>query len=346
MVFKTRLLHSQGITQLFPFQETVVEFFDNIGSSKKDLVVHAPTGSGKTFAYALGLALYLKKAKCDGVIAVVLVPTQALAEQTMKLVKNMVGRKSIHRKYVIDTPESFFSSSRVNLIPSLKFLVIDEADRLANELYKDYLEELQRVPTEILKVPTVWSTRCKRLLCSATYSPDGFYADMFDLINPETIFVNTEAKVSELRISCNSNEKYQKFEDLMLGGRWQKILVFVNSIPMLKEVSSRLLQFDKLHGKVLTYFSDMPSTSKAQVIEEFDNASTLSVLISTDALARGVDIKNCDLVVNYEMPQSTSSYIHRIGRTGRGAFTGTAISFTCNPSDERIIRKRAHICEM
>lgn len=332
---KAKLLKKVGITHLHPFQESIVEFFKEIEGP--DLVIHAPTGTGKTLAFVLGFVLRLNIARHDKVFAIVLVPTKALVHQTKSLIELLAGRRNIYRKIFVDTPEAFFNSDKVSLLSEIRYLVIDEADRLANELYKDYLSCLRRPSSEYLKVPSVWNSKCKRLLCSATYNPEGFYDEMFDLANPESISYDASLKVEELVIKCDEKSKFKHFENFFTDRKHRKILVFVNSLATLK---SLLSQLKNVNCTLLKYYSDLPANLKAEVIHKFSNSSEFTILVSTDALSRGVDLKECDLVVNYSMPKSRSTYVHRIGRTGRGSSSGTALSFINNPREDKVVKQR------
>lgn len=322
------------IKRLYPFQKEILDFFES--PEENDLVIHAPTGTGKTFAFVLGLALRLRCVKYDGIFAIVLVPSKALAQQTISLISQFVDHKYLRKKILVDTPESFFNSTKVSVLPTIRYLVIDEADRLANDLFKDYLSYLRKPVNENTKVQDAWSICCKRLLCSATFNPDGFYNEMFDLSNPKSVYADIDPKVEELIITCDIQIRLRYLESFLLKKKFHKVLIFVNSLSVLKELSQHL----SVNYTVLEYYSDIPGDAKSKIVEDFSSATDFTILIATDALSRGIDLKGCDLVVNYCMPRSASSYIHRIGRTGRGTSSGSALSFITSKQDRRVIGKR------
>lgn len=333
MSLKSKIMKQNQVQRLYPFQKDILDFFES--TDENDLVIHAPTGTGKTFAFVLGLALRLMRVKYDGIFAIVLVPSKALVQQMTSLISQFVDSKSLRRKIIVDTPESFFSSTKVTHLSSVRYLIIDEADRLANELYKDYLSYLQRPLNEETRIRNAWSSHCKRLLCSATFNPDGFYKEMFDLSNPKCVSVNIDTKVRELIIKCSLQSRLGYLESFFMKKKCRKVLIFVNSLSVLNELSQRFSAYN-----VLEYYSDIPTIAKSKIVEDFSNSTKFTILIATDALSRGVDLKGCDLVVNYCMPKTASSYVHRIGRTGRGTCSGMALSFITSRRDERIIKGR------
>lgn len=325
-----------GIRKLHSFQKIVVEFFGN--DDDYDLVLNAPTGTGKTISFVIALSNRIKSLKCDSVFALVLVPTQAIVQQINNLFRKILSKKP--HSLVCDTPESFFSKENYkNILDSIKYLIVDEADRFVSDGFNDYLNILSESKNINFRIPSLWNIRCRRLLSSATLNSESFYIEKFGLINFKLANSKMKTNITEFYIKSKIEDKSSVILNLLFNETYQKILIFVNSLSSLTQLYDSLNNYssDNQKTSVLRYHSHLFDQEKKRTIQEFENKNKRALLISTDAISRGVDLKMCDLVVNFELPRTRSCYIHRIGRTGRGLMRGTALSLITNEREAKLI---------
>lgn len=309
----------------------------------RDTLVGAPTGSGKTLAYLLPILHHLKSPKQEGFRAVIVSPTKELAQQIYQQLERLgAGKKwkfcvltrttegamrqdpQFRKKYdiLITTPMRLvhaIEQQEVDL-SNVRHLILDEADRLLEE---GFLEQTD----SILAACTHSSLR--KALFSATM-PAGIeelaktfmYDEVRILVGVKDAAV--ESIEQELMFVSNEDGKLIGLRNLFKQGKLKPpVLLFVQSIHRAQELFKELI-YEDLHVDVI--HSDRPKAQREGVIEAFKRGD-IWVLICTEVLARGIDFKGVEVVVNYDFPQSRESYIHRIGRTGRAGRKGKAITF-------------------
>ena len=310
--------------------------------SGKDVLAAAQTGTGKTAAYILPILDRLskgKKVQSNLVRALILAPTRELAAQIFDSVQNygrflpieatvVYGGVKINPQMIrltkgldilVATPGRLLDLYRRNSINfrQLEILIIDEADRMLN---LGFLPEIHELLTRI-------PARRQTLMFTATFSEDVRELAREIVTDPVEISVNPqEITVSSVKQWIYPVDKMRKTElliKLIKENKWTKILVFTKT----KNRADHLEQ--KLHKKgILTaaIHGDKGQGARTRALAEF-KADKISLLVATDLAARGLDIEQLPLVVNFDLPHLKEDYIHRIGRTGRANATGEAVSF-------------------
>jgi superfamily II DNA/RNA helicase len=313
----------------------------------QDIFVCAPTGSGKTLAYVLplldraapGAQLNAKGAKLAATL--VLVPTRELAVQVGEVFKGLAqrlphgvkvtvifGGVSIQPQLrglrggtniVVATPGRLLDVMAHNALPlsSVRSLVLDEADRLLDQGFAD---EVQAILSHI-PLP------CQRLFLSATFAPAVSRWAMALLQQPVCVdlrqAVAEQADIKQRAFAVDSDKRTRLLRHLMAGADWSRVLVFVATQYDAEIVADKLrkagLRAEPLHGH-------LSQGKRSQVLEDF-KAARIRVVVATDLAARGIDVLQLPVVVNYDLPRSAQDYTHRIGRTGRAGESGLAISF-------------------
>lgn len=309
----------------------------------EDVLAVAQTGTGKTAAFAIPIIHKIqenKKFKKNlGIQALVMVPTRELAIQITKVFHEL-GRntkvrtisvyggvdqesqqESLERgiDILVATPGrmfDFLNQKSINL-SQLKTLILDEADQmLALGFYKDIKDVLHNIPSDrqTLFFSATINDEIKKLAYSLVTNPIRIQLSPKDPVSKNVSHALAFIEMDEKRFFL---ERYIKdFEDL-------KILVFVRTRVRAERVKAAMervqLHTESMHG-------DVDQNERIEILNRFKN-NDFKVLITTDVNARGIDIPNVDLVINYDMPDIAENYVHRIGRTGRGTSKGTAVSF-------------------
>ncbi|WP_095109398.1 DEAD/DEAH box helicase [Pseudomonas sp. Irchel 3E20] len=311
----------------------------------RDLMAAAQTGTGKTAGFAVPLLQLLAmegpKVTANSVRALILVPTRELAEQVHESVRQyaehlplstyaVYGGVSINpqmmklRKGVdllVATPGRLLDLFRQNALKfnQLQTLVLDEADRMLDLGFSEELSNIYRV------LPKKRQT----LLFSATFS-DAIRLLAGQMLNdplsievsPRNVAANT---VKQWVVPVDKKRKPELFVHLLRKNHWKQVLVFAktrNGVDALVEKLQGLgVNADGIHG-------DKPQATRQRALDRF-KASEVQILVATDVAARGLDIEDLPLVVNFDLPIVAEDYIHRIGRTGRAGATGEAISLVC-----------------
>ena len=349
--------HSAGFQAPTPVQEAAIAAV----LQGRDLLVRAQTGSGKTAAFALPLLqLVVPAAPSRGaprrVQALVLVPTRELAVQVGDVLKALAreltpapkisvvfGGVSINPQMmglrggsdiVVATPGRLLDLTEHNALhlDQVRTLVLDEADRL---LEQGFSEELGRI------VGMLGAAR-QSLFFSATFaSPVSALAQQL-LRDPVHVEVpdttDTLPDIAQSAIAVDTRARTQLLRHLIKQYGWSRTLVFVATKYAAEIVADKLrkggLNAEPLHGQ-------LSQGKRSQVLEDF-KASRIAVVVATDLAARGIDVVELPVVVNYDLPRSADDYTHRIGRTGRAGQAGLAVSFVTADTEAhwRLIEKR------
>ena len=324
----------------------------------KDVLGIAPTGSGKTAAYALPILQNLEgktKTKSRHVNALVLVPTRELAGQVEKVFNSfsqalpfsfksmaVFGGVSInpqmkgmqHVNVLVATPGRLLELVESNALSfnDLQTLVLDEADKMLNLGFKKEMD----------RIFALLPSRRQNLLFSATLSPDVQMIESILLKNPTVIKIETaETDVSlikQLGYFVTTERKGPLLRHLIKSNGWQQVLVFTSSVYQADLVADKLrkngVDAQAIHSK-------KSQGSRQDALTNFKNGK-LCVLVSTDLLSRGIDISFLPHVVNYELPRSPKDFVHRIGRTGRAENPGEAITFVTEEDKHhfKVIQKK------
>lgn len=366
-----RAVQAQGLEAPTPVQAAAIP----AALAGQDVLACAPTGSGKTAAYALPLLQRLAAHAPIGKRrpqALVLVPTrelaaqvgetlQALAEHLPKPVKLSVlyGGVSINPQLmalrggadvVVATPGRLLDVLDHNglRLDDVATLVLDEADRLLDSGFAD----------ELARVLRALPARRQNLLFSATFPAEVDALAQRLLHDPlrvalahQTAGSLTDAaaaadeagaagerRLTERAIEVDSSRRTPLLRHLIDQEGWPRVMVFVATRYACDHVADKLrragLTAEAFHG-------DASQGARTRLLAAF-KAGELQVLVATDLGARGIDIAQLPVVVNYDLPRAAADYVHRIGRTARAGASGLAISFI-SPATEahfRLIEKR------
>ena len=324
-----------------------------------DVQGSAQTGSGKTVAFALPLLQQFQMgthATPRRVRALVLVPTRELAAQVGEVIRSLAqhlpqppkvavvfGGVSINPQMmglrggadvVVATPGRLLDLVEHNALKlgAVSMLVLDEADRL---LDLGFAEELNRV---LALLPPQRQT----LLFSATF-PTAVQTLADGLLRkPVRIEVahtqETGPAIVQRVIAVDPKQRTQLLRHLVKTHGWERVLVFVATKYAAGLVAEKLYR-----GGVFAapFHGELSQGARQQVLQEFKD-ERWDVVVTTDLAARGIDIAQLPVVINYDLPRSAVDYVHRIGRTGRAGEAGLAISFVSADTEAhfQLIEKR------
>ncbi|PXY43755.1 DEAD/DEAH box helicase [Flavobacterium hydrophilum] len=316
--------------------------------SGRDMMGIAQTGTGKTFAYLLPLLKLYKFTNTNTPKIVVLVPTRELVvqvvEEVEKLTKYMsvktlgiyggvninTQKKAVYEgiDILVGTPGRTMDLAldAVVRFDETQKLVIDEFDEMLNLGFRPQLTALL----------AMMKTKRQNILFSATMTDevDDILNDYFDFPEEVTLAASGTPleKITQITYNVpNFNTKVNLLKHLLeTDESMSRILVFVNN----KKISDMLFnRIDELfEGQFGVIHSNKSQNYRLSTMAEFQEGN-LRGLITTDVMARGLDISNITHVINFEFPEEPELYMHRIGRTGRADATGTAISFV-SPREE------------
>ncbi len=328
----------------------------------RDLLACAQTGSGKTLAFALPVLHQFERAKASKprqLRALILVPTRELCTQVGEEIRSLgahlapplkvsivFGGVSVNPQMLrlrggtdiaVATPGRLLDLVGRNALAlsGVTTLVLDEADRL---LDLGFAEELARI---LALLPT----QRQNLFFSATFAPAVQALAHTLLRDPLRVTAPSEPlsqpDIAQRAICVDAERRTQLLRHLIEQNHWSRVLVFVATKHAAEMVADKLrkarINAEPFHGK-------LSQGKRAQVLADF-KASRLKVVIATDVAARGLDIAQLPVVVNYDLPRSALDYTHRVGRTGRAGDSGVALSFVSADSlaHYHLIEKRQRL---
>ncbi|MBO9489564.1 ATP-dependent RNA helicase DbpA [Endozoicomonas sp. G2_1] len=321
----------------------------------RDVIGQAKTGSGKTATFALGL-LHNLKVKRFRVQALVLAPTRELADQIAVEIRKLaraihnikvltlcggspmgpqIGSLEHGAHIIVGTPgrvEEHIRKGRLSLA-ELNTLVLDEADRMLDMGFEQPLEYI---------VSNCPSAR-QNLLFSATYPAKIEQLVSHLMTNPVKVEIASSQDNSAIDQYFyqvdNNDQRPDAVERLLYHHQPNSVIVFCNTKIECQALADKLLQqgFDcaALHG-------DLEQRDRDRTLIRFANKS-LVVLIATDVAARGIDVDDVDMVVNYHIAHDPEVHVHRIGRTGRAGKTGLSCSLVSHKEAHKVIRLEEYL---
>ena len=305
---------------------------------QRDVIAQAQSGTGKTAAFAIG-SLQLVDATKDEIQCLVLSPTRELAQQTsivyqflgecLKVkVTLLIGGTKVGAdldklkegpQVLVGSPGRVLDLIRRKQI-SLAYLqtfILDEADEM---LSKGFIENIKEI---ISLIPTT----TKILLFSATMPKEIVEITTKFMKDPAKILVKNEELtlegIKQYYVYLKKEDKLDVLMQIYRGIEIAQAIIYCNSKRSVDFVSEEL---KKKGHMVSSIHGDLKQFERDQVMRDFRNGAT-RVLITTDLLARGIDVYQVSLVINYELPREKETYIHRIGRSGRFGRKGNAINF-------------------
>lgn len=384
-------LASNNFESAFAVQSVVFDHFStksalNPDSSKGDLLVNAATGSGKTLAYLLPIILALRGRVVPKLACVILVPTRPLISQVLQTANmlskntnlrisasnvNLAVLKELERfeafkpDILISTPGRLvdYLSHGANVLSMkyLRFLVIDEVDKLLNQSFQNWISVMNtKISHDKRTLENVFCVPVQKLLFSATLHNDVEKLSLLNFYRPKLLVIDDdtgEEKASLFKIPPNLEEfevfvkaDFTPFKPLVLFKLLldenvydKQVLIFTKSNESTLRLSKLLLlilakyqQFyqDDKDLKVQYLNSMINANNKKKLLNKFKDGK-VKILVVTDLVSRGLDLPNVDQVINYDMPQSAIDYIHRVGRCGRAYNHGEAISILCGNGERK-----------
>lgn len=346
----SRALKAEGYTTPTPIQEQSIPIL----LERKDLLGCAQTGTGKTASFAIPILqlltqdeLYVKGPQ--GIKALVLTPTRELAIQVsdsfkaygkyLKLTHTVIfGGVPQHAQtqalragvdILVATPGRLLDlmNQRYVKLDHLKFLVLDEADRM---LDMGFIHDVKKI---IAKVPA----RRQTIFFSATMPAEiSRLADSI-LTEPKRVSVappsSTAETVQQQVYFVDKGDKRKLLHHLLTDDSIKNVLVFTRTKHgadrVVKDLSRSGIRSEAIHG-------NKSQNQRQRALTNFKTGQS-RVLVATDIAARGIDVDNLSHVINYELPNVPETYVHRIGRTGRAGASGISISF-CDPEEREYLQ--------
>jgi len=334
-----------GFTTPTPIQEKTF----SVIMSGRDMMGIAQTGTGKTFAYLLPLLKLYKFTPSHTPKIVILVPTRELVVQVVEEVEKLTKYMSVRTvgifggvnintqktvvytgcDILVGTPGRVMDLTLDNVIrfEEMQKLVIDEFDEMLNLGFR----------TQLTAILAMMPKKRQNILFSATMTDevDGILNDYFDY--PEEVTLSASGtpleNITQITYNIpNFNTKINLLKHLLQTNEdMSRVLVFVNNKKISDLVHTRIEE--DFEGQFGVIHSNKSQNYRLSTMAEFQ-AGNLRGLITTDIMARGLDISNITHVINFEMPELPELYMHRIGRTGRADATGTAISMIAPREEE------------
>ncbi len=307
--------------------------------SKRDVIGVAGTGTGKTAAFLIPIIQGLIENPGNH-RALIITPTRELASQIFdefrKITKglnlyatSLIGGSSVERSVkalrrtnhvIIGTPGRLMDMAQRRLLPLANFetLVLDEFDRMLDMGFQQ----------DMMNIIGKMDAREQTLLFSATL--DHSQKSIIQKITSDAIEVkagngtqNSTAIEQEVRHIPKDQKKFEILVDVISQEKNPKVILFCETKRLVNDLCKNLkkvdIPADMIHG-------DKTQKARENALGKFKKGR-VKVLVATDVLARGIDVDDVSLVINYEVPSNYNDYIHRIGRTGRAGKTGKAITF-------------------
>lgn len=385
-------LQNYGIDFFFPVQSAVIPWLLQNSqhcqlSRPSDICVSAPTGSGKTLAFVLPIVQSLRSRLVTAVRALVVLPVSELAFQVYKVfemfVKNtdlkvicLTGKKSFVAEkealvksgvrrtlslvdIIITTPGRILdhiNRTEGFCLQHLKYLVVDEADRLMDDIQKGLLRQIENAvcknsnshnclcfAVEGKRVPFVPLTAChfgyinqplQKLFYSATLSHDPEKLHTLSLYKPKLFTTTSKSEewigncsipenLSLYYIVCKGETKPLVLCHFIKENLFKRVLCFMESVEQSHRLHCILVEMGILKVKEIS--SVYTPIQRKIIIEQFSTGK-IELLICSDIVARGIDFKEVDCVISYDVPFYIKRYVHRIGRSARAGKKGVALT--------------------
>ena len=326
-----------GFTSATPVQEKAIPVI----LEGKDIMAFAQTGTGKTAAFVLPIMHYLKENPQKTTSALVIVPTRELAIQIDQQIQGFayfagvssiavygggsgneweVQKKGMENNVdiIVATPGKLLSHLNMGnpLFKDLKFLILDEADRM---LDMGFYDDIKRIISFLPK-------KRQTMMFSATMPSKIKELAKQNLHNPVEISIaisKPSEGIDQQAYLVEDGHKTALIHHILKNKpELDSIIIFSSTKKNVSQITRSLQQFNY---QVEGISSDLDQKVREEKLNQF-RAKQLKILVATDVLARGIDIKDIQLVVNYNVPNDPEDYVHRIGRTARAESTGIAIT--------------------
>lgn len=311
---------------------------------KRDVLGIAQTGTGKTAAYLLPILSRLADGGFpkDAVNCIIMSPTRELAQQIDQAMQGFsyylpdVSSVAVYggndgNRYdqemksmrlgadvIIATPGRLISHMSMGNIDLSKvsFFVLDEADRMLDMGFSE----------DIMKIASGLPESCQTIMFSATMPKDIETMAQKLLKNPVEIKLAVSKpaeKINQSAYICYETQKLKIIDDIFKAGDLKRVIIFSGSKMKVKQINQALQRLKINCGEM---HSDLDQAQRDEMMYKFKSGQ-LDVLVATDIVARGIDIDDIAMVINYDVPHDAEDYVHRIGRTARADRDGVAITF-------------------
>ena len=309
----------------------------------KDLIGVAQTGTGKTAAYLLPVLNQLSKGNYpeDAINCIIMAPTRELAmqiDQQMEGFSYFMPASSVavyggndgirfeqEKKgltlgadVVIATPGRLISHLSLGYVDLSKvsFFILDEADRMLDMGFaEDIMQIVKYLPKErqTIMFSATMPTKIQQLAKTILTNP----------VEVKLAVSKPAEKIIQAAYICYEAQKLGIIESLFKEQQPERVIIFASSKIKVKEVTKALKRLKLNDGEM---HSDLDQSQREAIMHEFRNGR-INMLVATDIVARGIDIDDIRLVINYDVPHDSKDYVHRIGRTARANNDGCAITF-------------------
>ncbi len=338
-----RGIEAAGYVECTPVQEQVLQ----AALDGADLYVQSQTGTGKTAAFLISIIQQmLARSEVAGRKALVMVPTRELAVQVEEEARTLISGTSLKTgsfyggvgynkqtamlkdnvDIIIGTPGRVIDlqESGTMDLGRVAFLVVDEADRMFDMgFYPDLRKLIKVLPRtedrQTMLFSATLNTYVKNLAWEYTENPVEITIEAQQI---------TVEEIDQQLLHVSSDAKMRLLLGILQSEKPESVIVFCNTKRSC-EVVARRLQYNGIESEFI--IGDLPQSKRLQVLDSFKSGS-LKCLVATDVAARGIDVDDLAMVVNYDLPNESENYVHRIGRTARAGRSGKAYTF-CSEQD-------------
>lgn len=336
-------LEAAGYVTCTPVQEQVLK----MSQDGSDLYVQSQTGTGKTAAYLVAIIQeMLSKEENKGKKALIMVPTRELAVQVEEEAKTLAGpaglkafsvyggvgyekqianiRKGVD--IIVGTPGRLIDlqeGGNLNL-SEVAFVVVDEADRMFDMgFYPDLRTIMKHIPANADRQTMLFSatlnTYVKNLAWEYTRDPKEIEIECENI---------TVSEIQQELLHVSSDEKMKLLIGILKNENPESVIIFCNTKRSC-EVTAKRLAMNDIKAEFI--IGDLPQSKRLAILKAF-KAGEVKVLVATDVAARGIDVDDLSMVINFDLPNEAENYVHRIGRTARAGKSGKAYTF-CSEQD-------------
>ncbi len=339
-------IEAAGYVNCTPVQEQVIKASIKEGTKGPDLYVQSQTGTGKTAAYLIAVISGMLKAENAGKKCLILAPTRELAVQIEEEAKVLVGTSGLKAfsvyggvgyekqiatlkkgvDIVIGTPGRVIDLQEGgNLdLSNSHFCVIDEADRMFDMgFYDDLRKILKCLPEAETRQTMLFSATLNTYVKNLAWE---YTRDPIEItIEAETI---TVSEITQELLHVSSDEKMKLLVGILKHENPESAIIFCNTKRSCEVIAKRLV-INEIKAEFM--IGDLPQSKRLAILNKF-KAGEIKILVATDVAARGIDVDDLAMVINYDLPVEAENYVHRIGRTARAGKSGKAYTF-CSEQD-------------
>lgn len=340
-------IEAAGYVTCTPVQEQVIKASKAAeGAKGPDLYVQSQTGTGKTCAYLVAVIGEMLKEQNAGKKCLILAPTRELAVQIEEEAKVLVGTSGLKAfsvyggvgyekqiatlkkgvDIIIGTPGRVIDLNEGgNLdLSNAHFCVIDEADRMFDMgFYDDLRKILKKLPEAETRQTMLFSATLNTYVKNLAWE---YTRDPIEItIEAENI---TVSEITQELLHVSSDEKMKLLVGILKHENPESAIIFCNTKRSCEVIAKRLV-INEIQAEFM--IGDLPQSKRLAILNKF-KAGEIKILVATDVAARGIDVDDLAMVINYDLPVEAENYVHRIGRTARAGKSGKAYTF-CSEQD-------------